>query len=271
MSKTKFIVFIGIIIASFVATFSSCQNDSTENIEHYSDESSNAFVRLLCKNMNEFLNQDLIEGVNGANFYTQTRATLETHTVPTSENIKPIYVNLKFKDTPINFKDLKTPKQIVELVGNTGAKLSLIKDESCDGMLLISDIETKQALNPLISSSKQYLYEKGFTEDEIQDMLQENDADESEIVPFVTALIKEEYAQQNFSQNTVNNSWKEIKPYFRCLVDALGVDAMSALTQSVAKNWNKAVLKRVFKIVAKKMYGPIGVMIFTIEFARCAL
>lgn len=213
MSKTKFIVFIGIIIASIVATFSSCQNDSTENIEHSSDESSNAFVRLLCKNMNEFLNQDLIEGVNGANFYTQTRATLETHTVPTSEKIKPIYVNLKFKDTPINFKDLKTPKQIVELVGNTGAKLSLIKDESCDGMLLISDIETKQALNPLISSSKQYLYEKGFTEDEIQDMLQENDADESEIVPFVTALIKEEYAQQKFSQNTVNNSWENIKPY----------------------------------------------------------
>lgn len=44
-------------------------------------------------------------------------------------------------------------------------------------------------------------------------MLQENDADESEIVPFVTALIKEEYAQQKFSQNTVNNSWENIKPY----------------------------------------------------------
>lgn len=270
MSKTKFIVFIGIIIASIVATFSSCQNDSTENIEHSSDESSNAFVHLLCKNMNEFLNQNLIKGVNGANFYTKTLATLETHPVLTSENIKPIYVNLKFRDTPINFKELKTPKQIVELVGNTGAKLSLIKDESCDGMLLISDLETKQALNPLISSSKQYLYKKGFTEDEIQDMLQENDADESEIVPFVTALIKEEYAQQKFSQNTVNNSWENIKPYVRCLGDALGVDAIYALSQSTAKNWSKAVLKRVFKTVAKKIYGPIGVLIFTIEFARCA-
>ena len=57
-------------------------------------------------------------------------------------------------------------------------------------------IETiTNSLNPLVLESKQYLYTKGFSEQDIQQMIAEENAEEVDLIPFVMALTQTESNQ----------------------------------------------------------------------------
>lgn len=63
-------------------------------------------------------------------------------------------------------------------------------------------------------------------------------------------------------------SWSEV---LHCAGIAIGADAVAMLSQSGASSWSISTIKKVFKGVAKRILGPIGVAIATITFAGCLI
>lgn len=63
-------------------------------------------------------------------------------------------------------------------------------------------------------------------------------------------------------------TWDEV---LYCAGVAIGADAVYALTQSGASSWSVGTIKRVFKSVAKRFLGPVGVVVATISFGGCLI
>ncbi|MCF3108077.1 hypothetical protein LL912_04740 [Niabella sp. CC-SYL272] len=135
------------------------------------------------------------------------------------------------------------------------------------------------ALAPLILEARQYLYAKGFTEQDIQDMLIEANGREEDLVPFVMTLTDIEQKQQessnvvksylNFFTNTASAKELQGSDYVKCAMTAIGADFLWALGQSTAFAWTVATMKTAFKKVASKFLGPIGVAIAVVSFGVC--
>lgn len=54
----------------------------------------------------------------------------------------------------------------------------------------------------MIQTAKNYLYAKNFSDDEIQEMLIENNAQECDLVPLVLSLVEQEKDSNNLSYNS---------------------------------------------------------------------
>lgn len=258
------LMLIGLLAISTICVFVvSCQEEEEkDNISLNDEQPTSSFMSSLGTNVDSFMNTPIVlnESDNSTNTNTRTQNVVLT---------RNLYVDLSYVDTSVTLESIKTPGQILNLVKTTGADISLINDGTYTHTLTISEEDCLSALNPLIIDSKQYLYGKGFTESEIQTMLKENNVDESALVPFVLSLTEEEvYQQSNAITSTAANS-VDLDRVGRCAVHALGFDALAGLAQSTAKTWSKAVLKTVFKTVAAKMVGPVGVSIAIIDFSLC--
>jgi len=135
--------------------------------------------------------------------------------------------------------------------------------------------EVVSNLNPLIIESKAYLNAKGFSNAEIDQMVIDSAAHESDLVAFVMLLASYEqqtptaYGIRNFFGSQANAQDVSYKDYIRCGVIALGGDALWALGTSNASKWSKQAMRTAFGAVAKKMVGPIGVTIAVITFGVC--
>lgn len=138
-------------------------------------------------------------------------------------------------------------------------------------------------MEPLIKNAKEYLYGRGFSEDEIQEMIKENSANETDLIPFVLKLSEAElyediYANITYRQKTSLLSIFAVPSYARdvefmdyvdCALHAVGADVFYSLAWSGAKTWTKAVMKRAFTAVVKRALGPIGAAITVISFGIC--
>lgn len=130
------------------------------------------------------------------------------------------------------------------------------------------------SLNPLIDEAKQYLYAKGFTGQDIQDMLIEEGGKEEDLIPFVMSLTQAENSPSvslNYSDFFINSAYARLdaNDYKRCAIIAIGADALWALGTSNASSWTVGAMKKAFGAVAKKMLGPIGVAIAVVSFGVC--
>lgn len=132
------------------------------------------------------------------------------------------------------------------------------------------------SLNPLVTESKQFLYSRGFTESDIQQMIQEENALETDLIPLVMAVTQAENSQvvvrnyMNYLPISSANAltWSEVGS---CAMEALGADILFSLGQSTATVWSMAAIKTAFKTVAKRMLGPIGVAIAVVDFSWCLM
>ena len=249
---------------------SSCQdevNDTTEAV--YDDgKSASTFMSALDVNLNSFMDASVTAKESGV----KTRVSLSTKPTVEDLGVTRVYVDLSLAEKPVNLKTISTPRHIMQLINDFGGEISLVNDGTFNDSFELSNEECMNALDPLIQESKEYLYNKGFSEVEIQEMLAENNVDESALVPFVSTLTEEEQSQivkntQPISRKYVEDiDWNKAG---KCALNALGFDAIYALSQSTASQWSKRVLKQVFKTVAKKMVGPVGAAIAVIEFSIC--
>lgn len=264
VKKTMDLCSLAVLAICTICIFAvSCQEETEAPPSLNESQTAATFISSLDDNVDSFMNTDIV--------ITESTLTPSSTRSQSVTATRKLYVDLSDIDTPVVLDTIKTPKQIMNLVKTTGAEISLKDDGTYTHTLTISEEESLTALNPLILDSKKYLYGKGFTEAEIQTMLKENHVDESALVPFVLSLTEEEEYQQ---YNIVNNElyitrsvdWNRAG---RCAVRALGFDALAGLAQSTAKTWSKAVLKTVFKTVASKMVGPVGVAIAVIDFSLC--
>lgn len=198
----------------------------------------------------------------------------------TDDSLEPIYLSFPDELSPetySNFQQTNTIHELSELVYYNDATIEY-EPTTLNSNYRI-DVPVQEVINtldPLVLESKQYLYAKGFTEQDIQQMIAEEGGTEQDLIPFVMLLVENEnnnligktnsgiffnsaYAQYNLTAAEVGD----------CAMAAIGVDVIWALGESSATAWSMSAMKRAFGAVAKRMLGPIGVAIAVVSFGLC--
>jgi len=259
--STFLVTLCGLVTISASGLFViSCHDEATVEIPEKNEISAASFMANLDANLNSFM--DVAIDANKAQ-HSRVSATFN----PPKDSTTLIFIEHPMPEAiPI-----LTPRRLLEHVDSTGTELSLINDGTFEDSILVSNAACMEALNPLILDSKNYLYGKGFTETEIQEMLAEENAEESDLVPFVMALAEEEEYQANHPEEYEPNSRGDIdwKRAGRCAFETIGGDILDELFKHPAKSWGKPLLKRVFKKVATKMLGPVGAVVAVVDFSMC--
>lgn len=256
MKKLKTIIlacFSILLVCVVCGLVVSCQNDMAVQMEEEQAVDARSFTASFKDNLNLFMGYEVT--VDSAQL---SASSLSTRVQPATTY--QIFLDSPVDEQPLIMNTIKTPKQIYDLVKIRGVELSRTYKSDTRYVLNISKEESEAALEPLILDSKRYLKEKGFTDREISQMLVANNAEETTLIPFVISLVEEELKC---------GSGVDIPTAIRCAQQAIGFDIFYALNQSVAKTWSKAVLKKIFKTVAAKVIGPVGTIIFVIDFALC--
>ena len=247
-----------------------------------------------CKS-DEALVQVTPEAKTFLDFYGSNYESITTKSIsPTSktrsgaqidESSTTLYVNYP-ADTEDAIKDLcnlvSSAQDISALHRLTAAEFSTTNTENTKYSINISESEVKKTLSPLVEQSKKYLYSKGMTEEDIQQMLKEEGAGEDQLVPLVLVLMNHEYSEQKIAKLKKEKSEFKVSNLFAtscmastlnasldCALEAIGADVLASLAQSSASAWSAYIIKRVFKTVAKRVLGPIGVAIAVVDFAFC--
>ena len=112
----------------------------------------------------------------------------------------------------------------------------------------------------MVKESKQWLYSRGMSETDIQEMLTEEGATESELIPFALGYMESD----NILLTRVD--WYQVVD---CGLYALGFDFTGFMFTSGFKTRGKVAIMRAFKCVAQKALDPAGGAIAVIAFAGC--
>ena len=268
MKKVLYLVFSFLIVVIFHQVFISC--DTQEYNQHLTDEAQN-FMNVYERNYKDIVTTDL----------TTSSLMRSIHVDGQNDDIT-LYFDFP-EDTPVEVKNLchmiRTVQDISALHNLTAAEVSTT-DDVRNYCVTLSKSKIKEVLSPTVEESKKYLYSKGFTEEDIQEMLEENNADETELVILVLALTNQEYKDMEFAKLNIRHKSlldifvtpcyaTDLSVPIDCGVEAIGLDVFTGLTQSTAKTWSVKVIKQIFKTVAKKALGPVGALIAVGDFAWC--
>ena len=171
------------------------------------------------------------------------------------------------------FSSNVTINSLTNVLVDHGVSIDDSINTNADLEIQIDDEPVIVALQPLVVEAKNYLMAKGATSQQIIDMLQEEDADEIDLIPFVkalTAIEQDQYTVRKINLPLINDA-NALNAFIECGLYALGGDALYALSQSTASTWTWGAMKSAFKIIAKKFLGPIGVAVAVISFGVCML
>lgn len=281
MRTNLFKGFIALLSLSFIVgilsiVFNSCNNDETPITSVESKQFLLKYEQYLPA-LNEaklFSRYD-----NGGSRTLSLEA--DTSQIKTLVITTPLPVPPKFRDVVLNASTLP---EIMEAKLSLDAHFTLYDTPSwqmpLDEMTMVvkvSESETKKALNPLVQESKKYLYERGFSEQEIQSMLKSENADETALVPLVLAATESESRYMASASHSAFIGWPmkcyaaevNLDAALNCAIRAVGIDAIASLEPSKNKKWTKVALKKMFKTVAKRFLGPVGVALAVVEFGLC--
>jgi hypothetical protein len=164
---------------------------------------------------------------------------------------------------------------LTDVLANYGVSIDDSVNINAEVVAHIPQEPIRQALSPLVQEAKNYLYAKGVTDQEINELLIEENAEEIDLIPFVKHLIAIEEEQLS-AKNTRGYfpfiSQANAEPSFlQCGMAALGADALYALATVEPTTWTWALMKPAFKKVASRMLGPIGVAFAIVSFTTCML
>lgn len=271
--KRIFVLVVALISLSVVSlVVESCDNDTNNAYEL--DPISNDFLQQFGDNLNDILSIKPISS-------TSTRCVSEIIT-PEDDSTTVYIGGIDGLDFDANsFGDIECLGDLIDLTKALGVEISYERTAICIDSISFSNNEAKETLSPLVRKSKEYLYTKGFTDVDIQEMLDENNVDETSLVPFVLACIEVE--RINAMTATVHQTiplssffatnvyahrfnWKKAS---NCALEALGVNALAAFSQSNLKTWGVVAMKKAFKTIATKVVGPIGALITVGYFSYC--
>lgn len=273
ISKGLFVLFsINLLILSFIFIFDSCKKSNYEN-------SSNGMAKSRFLNALEFSKSS----IGSTTLFKKT----EFRTLAFSSNQQSVSQPPDYETIYLQFPT-ETDNQTKNLIYSTNSiqELSNLIDYSnaivqyeptstnYDYQLQVSIENVANSLKPLINEAKQYLYNKGFSDQDISDMLVEENGREEDLIPFVMSLTQAENSSQvtyNFNPFFINSVYAKIdaNDYIRCAVIAIGADVLWSLSTSNASAWTVSAIKKSFGVVAKKMLGPVGVAIVVVSFGLC--
>lgn len=168
-----------------------------------------------------------------------------------------------------------TIQDLSDIVSKANATLTYEGNGSNPNYYVNVSVEAmEQSLQPLVNDAKQYLYAKGFSQNDIQNMVEVENGKDEDLILLVMNLIEVEQKHtlaNNYVIPFVNYAQAKLywKDYARCAGVAIGADAIWALGTSTASSWTIAALTRAFSAVAKRFLGPIGVGIAVVSFGIC--
>lgn len=272
------------LLSGIISAFHSCKK---ENDYYYVEKGTKEFVKSYNSNLNKFIGTN-ISFISGSpktrdssidNDFVEPGIPLEECTT-----IYFLYPEETIDEIKDLYEEVVTIQDLSDLIRLTGAVMQYTpNNENKNYKLLVSESKIIDGLNPMIKNAKQYLYAKGFTEEEIQEMIIENNAQEIDLVAFVLTLSEMELSEayygsrdyrKNFNLSTMLFTPSYAKDvtysdYLDCAIRAIGLDLISSSTGSTLKSWSKFAIKKAFPVIIKRALGPIGVAIAVASFSYC--
>jgi hypothetical protein len=137
----------------------------------------------------------------------------------------------------------------------------------------VNEQELLETLNPAIQEAKNYLKNKGFKDNDIIDMINEEGLEETDLIVLVSVLSS--YENADFTSYSLQSMF--VTPTFAldgydvimCGIAAFGADVIWALGTQDATKWTVKAIKKAGAAVGKRLLGPIGVAITLVSFGTC--
>lgn len=173
---------------------------------------------------------------------------------------------------------IKSLGELVAYSDSIGAELNEFPNDSIGLVVQLSGYEIKRSLNPMVDSSKNYLKAKGFSENEINELLIENNLTEYNLIEVVIGLTEcERYDLLAYNERSslvfqakaqeLDIDWIRVG---YCAYQTIGGDIIDAIRNSGSKKITKSVITKAVKAVAKKLcMSYVSIAIAVIDFGNC--
>lgn len=281
LNAVLFLLALPLIACVFVAALESCQKEVSHSVVNAPSTNSTNFLLSFSKELANASKQNI-------KYEEQSVTTRRTSSVYDNDLI---YVAVKFpENTPQEYvnrlPNITTIEDMARMAHETAAEYELVDATYSGYKVPISREHLHASLEGLIAKSKEYLKGKGMTDADIEEMLEENDADEGCLIIFAWGLSAVEHMQEyeeekdslDFSSFIpctqaraidLNIENKDVRTLIKCSMRALGVDIIAQLSKSNAKKLTKPIIKRLFKVVLRNAIGYVGAAIAAITFIDC--
>lgn len=260
----KLILFLGVFI------FQSCTSDKESLIENEQNK-SDFFISL----------NTSMKNINSVKLNRIPKGNFMHSKVSSSDDGSFIY--LAYEDGTLHdsedFEHIDNLNDLVIIQNDYDLILSTNYQEIIDNDL--NELHTYQvqtepiisALQPSVIQAKEYLYNKGLTEQDIYDIIAEENGTELDLVPLVMHMANIEKTGEvalDFSDIFISKAYAQTSDDFiRCGAVAIGADILYALATQDSAKWTRKAMGKAFGAVAKRALGPIGVAIAVVSFGVC--
>lgn len=287
MKKLIYLISLTLAVVATSLGASSCQNEDPASIsnEAKAESAAHNFSLAFASSFNSFLDHP-VTNPTPSRAHVVGGGGFNPGGMPKDSTKTPIFIEVNNHYLPDSLlseqvRNIKTPRQLLDFAGRTGAQFTLENYGTHDFILQMDNEEATEAVSPMIDASKNFLHDKGFSEDEIRQMLNENNACESDLISFVIALAGTEEGENTdpFSLNIDSSIFtsvngEEYSPQtwekgLYCIARVVGADLFSAILDHAGAKLTKAAIKMAFKSVARAYMGPVGAVLAVAEWADC--
>lgn len=282
MKKTDNVLLVLLFVVSLV--FYSCEQKTDLNVQNVENKN---YLNEIDKCFDTFIHSKL----RGTSQLATTRHDEKCDKL--ADDLKDVYIN--FPDSTDKkyieeAKLIKTIEDLLKLQHKTAAEFSLRDSSLFSCKIQISEKAADEAIKPLIAPSKKFLYDRGFSENEIKDMLKENNATESDLVLLTLVVNEKEKEMKNqqvaktASVNTFNildlfvtpayanndlheKCTKLAKDAYDCGKKVLGLTDVQAFF--TAGCMTSQSIRQLFVKIAKHSLCRVAAVIAVAQFAWC--
>jgi len=262
-----FVIKLTLLLAIF--TFNACTSENLTSFENNAEDFEKTFD-LSLNSLNSI-------GLSNSSNFINARFSNETKTLSLVKDEGQTLDDTSFLNS---INDLNS---LVDIQQEKNLTISENPDSESDilGTYVIEEQPILDALAPSIVEARNYLINtKGFTNQEIDEMIIEENGQEEDLGLYVKHLISIENegnvstASYNPLNLFVNFSYAQELTggeIATCAAVAIGADILWSLGGSNASSWSIGAMKRAFGKVAARFLGPIGVAIAVVSFGLCIL
>lgn len=194
----------------------------------------------------------------------------------------PLYI--LHLDTMCPRPKITTVRDLYTLIHDYGATVSTDPNQPHTDIVQISENDAKDALLPLITESKKYFYNVGFSENEIQTLLIEHNLTEASLISIVLSAteyegnmgaygsllpgVNDNYLTEEDQYYVQSINWGKVKT---CALDAIGYNLLGEIINyGVTKYITKEILLTVVEQSALKVAsGYVAAAMILIDFSVC--
>ena len=253
------LLMLNLLIVSVIFIFESCQK-----IGKTDDGAKDKFLSALKLNTGSIGSVPFINGNN-----------MKSASFDGSVAIQPVYLKFPSQvttETSVMFQNTNTIQDLSHLIQYTGAVLEYEPTPiNVDYQINVPIHSVEFSLQPMVTEAKQYLYTKGFTEWEIQDMIATEGGTEYDLIGLVM-VISDTENNPSFASNYPNlflfMNTAYAGSFAECAWRALGFTGGAAAYNNMV-GWTKAAIKSAFKAIARQVLGPIGIAVALVTFVWC--